>query len=343
MENKTVSRLAIAFLCVVGLALLVFIGFIVIIVIACGQYKPPVAQDDYEMPALCLTQADPTICATLPPRLPVGSYWTDGAICYQVTRSGLTVQMEGYSMHEGGMSCTMDVVNDNTMFEVKGEEGTFATEGNPVTHHRLLREDESTVELLVAWSDSTLTEPIAALERFDGNLDAYAEKAYHRALAGLYVDEKDSTIQWLFTTDGRVREEYGIQPMPYKIERIYHCLTDVIAYPYLNPKRISFMLTKEGLRRCGAVWNEEEEYWETDYTETGSMIRKEAPNWLGTQLFCLPMAVLMVEDYTEELMKEAFMSDDLFTLLNGYLMHYYLYNGASYFPPIEDYPEEEEE
>lgn len=213
MENKTVSRIAIAFLCVVGLALLVFIGFIVIIVIACGQYKPPVAQEDYEMPALCLTQADSTICATLPPRLPIGSYWTDGAICYQVTRSGLTVQMEGYSMHEGGMSCTMDVVNDNTMFEVKGEEGTFATEGSPVTHHRL---------------------------------------------------------------------------------------TDVIAYPYLNPKRISFMLTKEGLRRCGAVWNAEEEYWETDYTETGSMIRKEAPNWLGTQLFCLPMAVLMVEDYSEE-------------------------------------------
>lgn len=325
MENKTVSRLAIALLCVVGLALLVFIGFIVIIVIACGQYKPPVAQDDYEMPALCLTQADPTICATLPPRLPVSSYWTDGAICYEVTRSGLTVDMKGYSLHEGGMSCTMDVVNDNRMFQVMGDEGAFATEGSLVTHHRLVREDQSTIELLVAWSDTTLTDPIGVLERFDGNLEAYAERAYYCALAGLYTDEKDSTTQWLFTTDGRIRDEKGVQPMPYKIERAYHCLTNIIAYPFLNPKRIGFVLTKEGLRYCGAAWNEEEEYWETDYTETGSMIRKEAPNWLGTQLFCLPMQVLMEDEYTQELMKEAFASNDLFTLLNGYLMHYYLY------------------
>lgn len=333
MTNKAVSRIAIAFLCVVGLALLVFIGFMAIIVIACGQYKPPVHEDD----SVVMLQLSASSV-----KVPNGSYWTDGAICYEAKRQGKTLQLKGWSLHEGGMECAFTILND-TLMQVM-EDGTFAEAGSLVTHHFITQESGKQVELLVAWEDSTLTIPYAALERFDGNLDAYEEKAYYRALAGLYVDEKDSTIQWLFTPDGRVREEYGMQPVPYKIERIYHSLTDVIAYPYLNPKRISFMLTKQGLRLCGAVWNEEEEYWETDYTETGSMFRKEAPNWLGTQMFCLPMAVLMVDDYTEELMHEAFMSDDLFSQLNGHLMYYYLYNGASNFEPIgEDDPEEEEE
>ena len=46
MTNKAVSRIAIAFLCFVGLCLLVFIGFMAIIVIACGQYKPPVHEEE---------------------------------------------------------------------------------------------------------------------------------------------------------------------------------------------------------------------------------------------------------------------------------------------------------
>ena len=46
MTNKAVSRIAIAFLCFVGLCLLVFIGFMAIIVIACGQYKPPVHDEE---------------------------------------------------------------------------------------------------------------------------------------------------------------------------------------------------------------------------------------------------------------------------------------------------------
>ena len=46
MTNKAVSRIAIAFLCFVGLCLLVFIGFMAIIVIACGQWKPPVHDEE---------------------------------------------------------------------------------------------------------------------------------------------------------------------------------------------------------------------------------------------------------------------------------------------------------
>ena len=46
MTNKAVSRIAIAFLCFVGLCLLVFIGFMAIIVIACGQWKPPVHEEE---------------------------------------------------------------------------------------------------------------------------------------------------------------------------------------------------------------------------------------------------------------------------------------------------------
>ena len=62
MTNKTVSRLAVAFLCVVGFALLMFIGFMVIIVIACGQYKPPVQEEeDYVVPedSLCYYIEEP--------------------------------------------------------------------------------------------------------------------------------------------------------------------------------------------------------------------------------------------------------------------------------------------
>lgn len=324
MENKTVSRIAIAFLCVVGLALLVLIGFIVIVIIACGQYKPPVPDNDYAMKSLQLTQQAPEACATLPTTLPVGSWWTDGAICYRAKRAGKTVRLEGWSLHEGGMVSSMYIVSD-TLLQVVGEETTFAQDGSLVTRHSIVCEDGHPVELLVAWKDSTLTEPFAALERFNGDLDTYAEQAYHYALAGCYVSDEDSTQVWTFTTDGRIREGRDVQPVPYKIERIYHATTDVISFPYTNPKHISFMLTKQGLAICGVRYDEEEEYWETDYEVKGAMNRVEAPSWLGKQLFCLPMAVLMVDDYAQELMDEAFQSEDLFTQLNAYLMHYYLY------------------
>ena len=46
MTNKTASRLAVLFLTVVGICLFLFIVFIVCVVLACGQYRPPVQEPE---------------------------------------------------------------------------------------------------------------------------------------------------------------------------------------------------------------------------------------------------------------------------------------------------------
>ena len=178
MTNKAVSRIAIAFLCVVGLALLVFIGFMAIIVIACGQYKPPVHEEEE-----CVVPMHLQATSVL---VPNGSYWTDGAICYQAKRQGNTLRLTGWSLHEGGMECSFAILNDTLMQVLK--DGTFAEEGSLVTHHRITQASGKQLELFLAWEDSTLTIPYAALQRFSGDLDGFEQRAYCSALAGYYYN-----------------------------------------------------------------------------------------------------------------------------------------------------------
>ncbi len=331
MTNKAVSRIAIAFLCVVGLALLVFIGFMAIIVIACGQYKPPVHEEEE-----CVVPMHLQATSVL---VPNGSYWTDGAICYQAKRQGNTLRLTGWSLHEGGMECSFAILNDTLMQVLK--DGTFAEEGSLVTHHRITQASGKQLELFLAWEDSTLTIPYAALQRFSGDLDGFEQRAYCSALAGYYYNDKDTAVEWTFYPNGTVSLARDQQPQPYCIERIYHALTDVILLP--NGQRISFMINDRGLALCGVNWNEEEEYWETDNEVTDSFYRIEGTDWVKSQLFCLPIGMIAVEDYVREQMLAAFNSPDIFSQINGHLMHYFLYGGASNFEPIEEYEEEVEE
>ena len=249
-----------------------------------------------------------------------GSYWTDGNWYCEITQEDTLIRLTGYTLHEGGMDGTLTPMNDSLAYISEGD--IFAPVGSIVRLQHYVLEDGTSCQFLVAYSDKSLTKPIAALQRFDGDEEAFEQSAYHRLLAGTYTPEDANSPQYIFYSDGTVRLSPDAAPEPYTIETLYHALTDVISLP--DGRHIGIALNNDYLFLFDTEWDEVEEVWMAQ-EEVAQRLKRENPfPWQSNQLFCGPMAHIMFNEWIESEASQALTSPDPFTRLNAHLMQQYI-------------------
>lgn len=249
--------------------------------------------------------------------IPDGSWWTDGSTYYEAKRTGDTIHMDGYTLHEGGITLKLSIEEDGAMRVANGYFSPL--EYAPVRYCRMTLANGEETELLVAYADEAFKQPVHVLQRYDGDELAYELRAVYRVLAGTYTDVADSTVVWTFYEDGTVRLSPDVTPQSYEVETSYHFPTDVIALP--DGRRYGMGINGDQLCLSPVEWDPVEEEWRSG-EEIIAFMRYDyhEPAWLSRQLFCGAMDNLMYNDWLEELAAEAHLSPDAFTQLNAFVI-----------------------
>ena len=293
----SVKKIGIAVGCVVAAALLFWIA----IAIGAGQHHAPMdPQEEAIEGTLSLDAVED------------GSWWTDGTYYYEASRREGELLFEGYTLHEGGFELTLQLVND-TLACVATDE-LFADRGCSVQLQRFYPNGSNGTDMLVAYGEDGVR-PVAALQRFDGDEEAFEQQAYYTLLAGTYTGED---AEWDFRADGTVRLAPDATPLPYTIETMYHALTDVIALP--DGRHIGIALNEEELFVFDAKWDEVEEVWVSGEEVTRIFQRNASDEWIREQLFCAPMANILFDEAIEAIAERYSSSEDPFVRLNAQIM-----------------------
>lgn len=263
--------------CLVAAAACAVAGFLALIMVGLGQHHPP--RQDFEAVETVVSwsvfQGDSCHSHILGTDIPKGSWWTDGNQYYQVVESGKTIRMVGGTLHEGGSVCAFKVVGDSVLSTVMPREGyiSFAEPGRRVTHHLLAAEDGDSVEVLVAY-DEAGEEPIAALQRFDGDELKFELSAIYRALEGEYGTQPDDdgsrqAYRYLkFHADGTVQLSPDETPKPYTIELAWHSPTNVLRLP--DGAHIAVEVGTD-LNIFKAAYDKEEGFWTATKEQIASL------------------------------------------------------------------------
>ena len=247
---------------VLSLAITLVIGFLTAILIGVGQHHPPgmpeAAVDDTFMFTTPTSTSD-----FLGTDIEAGSWWTDGHHYYQVTKTGDSYQMQGMTLHEGGLEACIDIVSDS-LFAGTPPCGfnSFAEPGHLVRHHIVFTPDSTNIELLVAYNKDNSREPVAVLQRFDGDELRYELDGIHALLEGTYSDGKD---KWTFLADGTMRMASDAETRPYEVELFYHIPTNVVRLP--DGRHVALKLSTDELKVLEATYDEDEEEWQAVYPE----------------------------------------------------------------------------
>lgn len=247
---------------VLSLVSTLVIGFLTAILIGVGQHHPPgmpeAAIDDTFMFTTPTSTSD-----ILGTDIEAGSWWTDGHHYYQVKKTGNSYQMEGMTLHEGGLEACIDIVGDS-LFTGTPPCGfnSFAESGHLVRHHIVLTPDSTNIELLVAYNKENRQEPVAVLQRFDGDELRYELDGIHALLEGIYSDGKDT---WTFLADGTMRMASDAEAKPYEVELFYHIPTNVVRLP--DGRHVALQLATDELKVLEATYDEDEEEWRAVYPE----------------------------------------------------------------------------
>ena len=295
--NKALRITLIAAGCVVAAVLLLYIA----IGIGAGQHHPPMEPQE--------TAVEGTISLDA---VEDGSFWTDGTYYYEAARRENELFFKGYTLHEGGFELSMPIIND-TLAQVATEE-QFADKDCFVKLQRFYPDGSNGTDILVAFGQDGVT-PIAALQRFDGDEEAFELQAYYTLLAGTYTGEG---MQWEFLADGTVSLTPDAAPQPYTIETMYHALTDVITLP--NGQHIGIALSEDELFVFDAEWNSVEEVWVSGEEVAMRLHRNASDDWIAEQLFCAPMANILFDEAIEQIADRHLSSPDPFTRLNANIM-----------------------
>ena len=247
---------------VLSLVSTLVIGFLTAILIGVGQHHPPgmpeAAIDDTFMFTTPTSTSD-----LLGTDIEAGSWWTDGHHYYQVKKTGDSYQMQGMTLHEGGLEACIDIVGDS-LFTGTPPCGfnSFAEPGQLVRHHIVLTPDSTNIELLVAYNKDNSREPVAVLQRFDGDELRYELDGIHALLEGIYSDGKDT---WTFLADGTMRMASDAEAKPYEVELFYHIPTNVVRLP--DGRHVALKLSTDELKVLEATYDEDEEEWQAVYPE----------------------------------------------------------------------------
>ena len=247
---------------VLSLASTLVIGFLTAILIGVGQHHPPgmpeAAIDDTFMFTTPTSTSD-----LLGTDIEAGSWWTDGHHYYQVKKTGDSYQMQGMTLHEGGLEACIDIVGDS-LFTGTPPCGfnSFAEPSQLVRHHIVLTPDSTNIELLVAYNKENRQEPVAVLQRFDGDELRYELDGIHALLEGIYSDGKDT---WTFLADGTMRMASDAEAKPYEVELFYHIPTNVVRLP--DGRHVALQLATDELKVLEATYDEDEEEWRAVYPE----------------------------------------------------------------------------
>lgn len=245
-----------------SLTISLVIGFLTAILIGVGQHHPPgmpeAAVDDTFMFTTPTSTSD-----FLGTDIEAGSWWTDGHHYYQVTKTGDSYQMQGMTLHEGGLEACIDIVSDS-LFAGTPPCGfnSFAEPGHLVRHHIVFTPDSTNIELLVAYNKDNSREPVAVLQRFDGDELRYELDGIHALLEGTYSDGKD---KWTFLADGTMRMASDAETRPYEVELFYHIPTNVVRLP--DGRHVALKLSTDELKVLEATYDEDEEEWQAVYPE----------------------------------------------------------------------------
>ena len=245
-----------------SLTISLVIGFLTAILIGVGQHHPPgmpeAAVDDTFMFTTPTSTSD-----FLGTDIEAGSWWTDGHHYYQVTKTGDSYQMQGMTLHEGGLEACIDIVSDS-LFAGTPPCGfnSFAEPGHLVRHHIVFTPDSTNIELLVAYNKDNSREPVAVLQRFDGDELRYELDGIHALFEGTYSDGKD---KWTFLADGTMRMASDAETRPYEVELFYHIPTNVVRLP--DGRHVALKLSTDELKVLEATYDEDEEEWQAVYPE----------------------------------------------------------------------------
>ena len=338
-KNKVflgISKPIIVFVCVAGI---VVIGFLAFILIGVGQHHPP--HSDEQLAESSADWADCYLTDTvgvhlLPPaELPKGSWWTDGQRYYQVVSTGKTIRMEGMTLHEGGLVAEFTLQNDSLWVAApKGGISCFAEDGCLVRWHRIAVDAlgdsiKPEIELLVAYDKANHREPIAVLQRFDGDELKFETESMHALLEGTYADDKGT--EWIFLLDGTMKLKASGKPQPYRIEQFYHALTNVIMLP--NGQHVALSLTADNrLKVMETRYDTDEEAWLQAEPQKVLMLltkkddeswQADKPFWGNQRLLTPGMTQMLDEDYSELLSqyRDLAISSYPFGLLNYRLLY----------------------
>lgn len=280
----------------------------------------------------------------LGPDIPKGSWWTDGEWFYEVKAiEDGHVRMEGYTLHEGGGLCVMEV-SDSVIRTVMPEEGytTFAVPDLRVTHQELTADSGRVqIEVLIAYDADN--HPVAALQRLDDGspitgapFDVMEKKALdfeladiHTALCGTYSSDPDSenpAMEWTFLPDGTVRTSRDGEAMPYTVELNYHTPTHVILMP--DGTHYSIKVRKGEIYLSEAIYDENEEAWfgRSDDEFQFSLCQKDchtSPLWSHTRLVTPAMLTVMdgdLDNLANQLYSDMGENEHPVCLLNYYLL-----------------------
>ena len=248
-----------------GLVCSMIVGFFMSILIGAGQYHAPHNQEEV---ALSTNWADCYMDSLgnriLGTELPKGSWWTAGDYYYEVTQTGKTILLKGYSLHEGGMLTAFSRQGDSLHVTLPPEGyTTFAAEGCMVRWHEIGFNAAGDsilpkIELLVAYSKENTKLPIAVLQRFNGDELQYELNGIYALLAGTY--RADDGSKWTFLPNGCLKLKSSDEPCPYKVELSYDMPTNIVTLP--DGRHVALLLTaSDRLKVKTARYDADEDVW----------------------------------------------------------------------------------
>ena len=176
--NPKAKNWIIGISCFFGGMLVTIIGFIILTIyvsfirVPKSEPKPYIdlvdeetmrMQEPFSMPMLATDRCEELSAASIP----VGSWWTDGDVYFQVlSNEADTLYMEGTDLENDGMELTFLLQDDNMM--LTDGASVFAMHASPAIARQIQLADGSFIQVIVTYYDNDLLRPQAILQRYHG-------------------------------------------------------------------------------------------------------------------------------------------------------------------------------
>lgn len=239
-----------------------------------------------------------------------GSYWTDGIVSYKakVLNGGKTVVMEGGTLHEGGYKFVLKrerkSAKEYTILPGDQSDSTICIDSLCHKGDELVLYNIGGYKILQCYHSHLF---VAALQKFDGNLERFMKRDRYEAYAGVYEDMKTGE-KWHFTTNGKYAVGSQQTYSNYVVIKQFDMPSDVIALA--DGTLYQVQLTEHGmnLRACKAsgLHGDQVDEETMEFGEVVAVLNRTASAYgVGKWSICekRPLSKAMLNFYDEKTLK----------------------------------------